>query len=192
MNMARGLRILALLAIVGAAVAAMLFLGAPERATAPPAFVGHNAEFSAFPVLRPLPELSVTDAEGATVRLRDLKGRVVLLNFWATWCPPCVREMPSLDRLAAMNLDGLLVAAVSVDMTGRAAVEPFAAKHDLKAMTFYYDPRAQVMRALGLSGLPATFIVDREGRLAGVLKGSADWDTPEALALLQFYLDAKD
>ena len=190
--MTRWIRVLGLVAVVGAAAAAMLFLGTPERGQAPPAFTGHGGEFTAFPALRPLPDVSVTDGEDQAVRLRDLKGRVVLLNFWATWCPPCVREMPALDRLAAMNLDGLLVAAVSVDMTGRAAVEPFAAKHELKALTLYYDPRAQAMRAFGLSGLPATFIIDRQGRIAGVLKGSADWDTPEALALLQFYLDAKD
>lgn len=190
--MTRWIRVLGLLAIVGAAAAAMLFLGTPERGQAPPAFTGHGGEFTAFPVLRPLPDLSVSDGQDQPVRLSDLKGRVVLLNFWATWCLPCVREMPGLDRLAAMNLDGLLVAAVSVDMTGRAAVEPFAAKHNLAALTLYYDPRAQAMRTLGFSGLPATFIVDRQGRLAGVLKGSADWDTPEALALLQFYLDAKD
>lgn len=193
--MARRLRILGFAAAAGLALFALVEWGTGERAAPPsPSFIGHSGEFSAFSPPRPLPAgaAAVAEADGTEVRLADFVGKVVLLNFWATWCAPCVREMPALERLAARGHDGLAVVAVSVDMQGAEVVAPFAAKHELGHIRLLYDPMAGAMRSMGISGLPATFILDKRGRVAGRLAGAADWDSPEAEALLRFYLDAPE
>ncbi len=192
--MTRRLRILGFAALAGLALFALVKLDTGERAAAPPSFLGHNREFSAFSPPRPLPAgaAAVAEADGTQMRLADFAGNVVLLNFWATWCVPCVREMPALERLAARGHDGLAVVAVSVDMKGAEVVAPFAAKHELGHIRLLYDPMAGAMRSMGVSGLPATFILDKRGRIAGRLEGAADWDSPEAEELLRFYLDAPE
>ena len=137
----------------------------------------------------PAPPESFQDLDGAPVRLADFGGRVVVLNFWATWCAPCIREMPSLDRLqTALEDEGLNVVAVSIDRNGAKVVAPFAEKLGLVRLGLYLDPKSAFARAFGLSGLPATFLIDAEGRLVGGMNGPAEWDSPEALALVRHYL----
>lgn len=140
----------------------------------------------------PAPLEVFEDLAGARVRLADFRGQVVLVNFWATWCAPCVREMPTLDRLQAMLAgEGLVVAAVSVDRAGRQAVEPFAAKLGLEHLALFLDPKSALARAFGLSGLPTTYLIDRAGRVVRVLAGPAEWDSPEVVALIRHYLEKK-
>jgi thiol-disulfide isomerase/thioredoxin len=124
--------------------------------------------------------------------LSDFAGRVVLLNLWATWCAPCVREMPTLDRLQA-ELGGpdFEVVALSSDRAGAAAVEPFFRTHGLSRLGVYLDPQGEATRALGTRGLPTTVLIDREGREVGRLEGVAEWDSPEAKALIRAYIDRK-
>ena len=137
----------------------------------------------------PAPPESFQDLDGAPVRLADFGGRVVLLNFWATWCAPCIREMPSLDRLqAALGDEGLSVVAVSIDRAGGKVVAPFAEKLGLEHLGLYLDPKSKFSRTFGLSGLPATFLIDAEGRLVGGMNGPAEWDSPDAMALIRYYL----
>jgi len=134
----------------------------------------------------PLPAASFKDAAGNRVRLADFRGRVVLLNFWATWCPPCVREMPSLDRLQAMiGGKDFTVIALSLDRLGKARVAPFFGEHGLENLTQYLDPRSRVAVALRVNGLPTTVLIDRAGREVGRVIGPAEWDSPEALTLIQ-------
>ncbi len=115
---------------------------------------------------------------------------MVLLNFWATWCAPCVREMPALDRLqAALGGRGLQVAAVSIDRGGVKAIRPFAKRLGLTQMGLYHDPKGALLRAFGVAGLPASFVIDRNGAITGAYAGPAEWDGPEARALIEFYLD---
>jgi len=140
----------------------------------------------------PAPLEVFTDLEGRRVRLADFAGRVVLVNFWATWCAPCVREMPALDRLqAALGDAGLTVATVSIDRGGRDVVEGFAAELGLRHLGLYLDPEATLAGAFGVTGLPTTFLVDATGQVVGGLQGAAEWDSPEAAALIRYYLDRR-
>ncbi len=133
-----------------------------------------------------LPAVSFKNAAGETVRLADFRGRVVLLNFWATWCPPCVREMPSLDRLQAMiGGKDFTVIALSLDRRGLERVGPFFEEHGLDSLTQYIDPRSRVAAALRVSGLPTTLLIDRAGREVGRMIGPAEWDSPEAFTLIK-------
>src|ERR687892_1259877 len=137
-------------------------------------------------------------ADGETVDLGHFRGKVVLLNYWATWCPPCVREMPSLNRLAAeMEGDGLAVVPVAIDRAGLASVIPFYRDHGLDRLAIYLDPDRRTAylsvgnpnnAAFALYGLPISYLVDRQGRVRGYIAGAVDWDSEAAKALLRYYL----
>jgi thiol-disulfide isomerase/thioredoxin len=144
------------------------------------------------------PATALPTLAGDEARLEDLRGQVVLLNFWATWCLPCVHEMPALDRLAATALPGLAVVAVSIDEGGRAAVAPFIAQRGLVHLTVYLDPRQRLgslfaskqdAKAMPLWSLPMTYLIDRRGRVVGYLSGAAEWDSPQARAFLRYFLE---
>jgi thiol-disulfide isomerase/thioredoxin len=137
---------------------------------------------------QPAPDLAFTDGEGRPVSLADFRGRVVLLNLWATWCAPCVEEMPSLDRLQGrMGGPGFQVVALSLDRGGWAQVQPFVTRLGLRNLGWYLDPKSASMGALRVRGLPTTYLIDRDGRMVGKLEGSADWDSPAARRLIERY-----
>jgi thiol-disulfide isomerase/thioredoxin len=125
------------------------------------------------------------DAEGGEVRIADFAGKVVLVNLWATWCAPCRAEMPSIDRLAAaMKGEDLAVVALSTDRFGAERIREFFDEIGVRALAIYQDKRSEVARAAGALGLPVTLLLDREGREVARLTGDAEWDSPEAKALL--------
>jgi thiol-disulfide isomerase/thioredoxin len=164
---------------------------AASQEAGPPPLAGTVANFTPFDAPRPAPQIAMTDGTGARVDLASLKGKPVLLNLWATWCVPCVREMPSLDRLQ-QSLDGRIrVVALSQDKDGAAAVQPFFAAKKISHLATYLDQGGDAARALGVDGLPTTYLLDGEGRLLGELLGPAEWDSPEALALIRHYLPAE-
>jgi thiol-disulfide isomerase/thioredoxin len=135
---------------------------------------------------RPVPQLPFRDAAGGEHRLADWKGRVVVLNFWATWCPPCRKEMPVLDRLQA-ELGGERFAVVTI-ATGRntlPAIERFFAETGVRHLPILLDPRLALARASGVAGLPATIVIDAEGREIGRMLGEADWASPSAFAFVR-------
>ena len=124
------------------------------------------------------PKSQWLDENGETVNLSDLRGKVVLLNFWATWCGPCVIEMPELDALQKKyGSAGLEVVAVAHDEEGPAAIKPFFAKHDLKHLDIYHGG-ATTTRPFEVRTLPSTYLIDREGMLVGHVPGFARWLTP--------------
>ena len=140
----------------------------------------------------PAPPVMVQDADGREVSLADFRGRVVLVNFWATWCVPCLKEMPALDRLEGrVGGSDFAVAAVSIDRTGRAAVETWFQQNGIGHLNIYLDPQSRApfafRGALGTSSieLPVSLLLDRQGRVVGSLKGAAAWDAPEAEALIR-------
>ena len=138
----------------------------------------------------PAPGTTFKDADGQRVTLATFRGRVVLLNFWATWCAPCILEMPSLDRLqAALEDRGLAVLAVSIDRGGVKVIVPFAKRLGLERMGLYHDDKGALFKAFGVTGLPTTFLIDRRGRIVGAYPGAAEWDGPEARALIEYYLN---
>jgi thiol-disulfide isomerase/thioredoxin len=123
-----------------------------------------------------LPPINFKTLDGADVTLAKFKGRPVVLNFWATWCGPCVKEMPELDRLAsAQGPGGIAVLAVSADHGGAAVVRPFVAAHGIDHATILLDAGSDAVHALRLNGFPTTLIIDRDGKLRGRLEGPAAW-----------------
>nr|WP_255635565.1 TlpA disulfide reductase family protein [Azospirillum sp. 412522] len=176
----------------GAAAPEVVRLGAPDAAvsamTAASAGVDKLEKFKGAEP-KPMPPLSFVDAEGRRIDLADFKDRVILLNLWATWCGPCVKEMPSLDRLQAqLGGDAFQVVALSLDRGGRTAVEPFYRKTGVEHLTVFLDPGSESMKALSLRGLPTTVLVDPDGRELGRVEGAVEWDSPEVVAFLRQFL----
>ena len=136
---------------------------------------------------KPMPELQFNDGNGKALTLADFKGKVVLLNIWATWCGPCRKEMPTLDRLqAALGGPDFTVLPVSIDRKGMDVVSKFYAEIGIRHLSRYVAPTAnQVLDTLGVWGLPATLLIDRQGRELGRLDGPAEWDSPESIAFLK-------
>ena len=137
-------------------------------------------------VPKPLPEIAFTDGEGAARTLAAFAGQGVVLNLWATWCPPCVAEMAALDRLQALVAkDAIAVLPLSSDRGGKAQVVPFYAARGLRHLGVWLDPRGAAGRALGARGLPTTVVIDRRGLELARLEGAAEWDAPEMVATLR-------
>ena len=133
-----------------------------------------------------VPEFSFTDGDEKPLTLADWKGRVVLLNLWATWCAPCRKEMPGLDRLQGeLGGDDFEVVALSVDRKGIKPSAKFLKEVGAENLALYVDDTSKAMFEMRARGLPATYLIDREGRLIGRLVGPAEWDTDEAKALIQ-------
>jgi len=134
----------------------------------------------------PAAAITFTDADGKETALAAFAGQGLVVNLWATWCPPCVAEMPALDRLQAMlRAERITVLALSSDRGGRAQVEPFYQRLGLKELAIWLDPRGAAARALGARGLPTTVIIDRAGREVARLEGEAAWDAPEWVAAVR-------
>ncbi len=164
---------------------------ATEPVAALPPLAGTVANFSLFDPVRPAPAAAFTDGDGHPVRLTDFRGKVVLLNLWATWCVPCVLEMPALDRLqAALGGQTFAVLALSQDRDGIPAVVRFYEKYDFGNLGIYVDSEGGIGRALRAEALPTSIIIDRDGNMVGELVGAAEWDAPEAKALIRHYLEA--
>ena len=106
--------------------------------------------------------------------------------FWATWCPVCAVEMPKLDRLQAkLGGQGLRVLALSQDVGGAEVVERYYAERGIDQMEIFVDQGAILGSVLGIRGVPTIFVIDRQGRMVGVVEGPAEWDSPEAVGFLR-------
>ncbi len=160
---------------LAAAAAMMLIFASPSYRQSEPSVAGSKApDFSFAP-------------NGSPVRLADLRGRVVVLNFWATWCPPCVAEMASLNRLhQQIAPQGGLVLGISVDEDS-AAYEKFLQEHQVRFPT-YRDPSKKISSRYGTFMYPETYVIDRDGRIARKIIGPQNWDSPELVAYLNTLL----
>jgi thiol-disulfide isomerase/thioredoxin len=163
--------------------------GASGGAASPEATLG---QFTALDPSRPAPALAFTERDGTPRQLADFRGHWVLVNLWATWCGPCIEEMPSLGRLQAALGDRLTILAISEDRGAAAAVDPFLNKLDIKALPIYLDPKGAAGQAFEVRGLPTSVLIDPLGRLVAKLEGKADWDAPATLAKLQAYLGRRE
>lgn len=127
-----------------------------------------------------------TDADGKPVTIADFRGKGLVVNLWATWCVPCVAEMPALDALAEkVAKDGILVLPISSDRGGAPVVSKFYAAHNVSHLGVWLDPRGAASRGWSVKGLPTTIIIDREGRERARLEGGAEWASDEAVATLR-------
>jgi thiol-disulfide isomerase/thioredoxin len=189
-------RIVAALALLtaGAASAALMFDAYQRRsndaATRPAPAAGTAPErigqFALHDRPRPLPALRFVDGNGREMQLSDFRGKVVLLNVWATWCVPCRKEMPQLEQLQA-RLGGpdFEIVPLSIDRGGLFVVKAFFDELDLQHLRIYLDQSGAASRELGVIGLPTTLLVDREGRELGRLIGPTEWDGPEIDRLIR-------
>jgi thiol-disulfide isomerase/thioredoxin len=158
---------------------------AAGEADSPP-LAGSVAEFTPADPPLPAPATVFRDGEGREVRLSDFEGRLVLLNVWATWCAPCRHEMPSLDRLQGMlGGEDFEVVALSIDRAGIEVIRKFYAEVSIRNLAIYNDQSGKAARELGTVGVPASLLIDREGREVGRLIGPAEWDRPEIVAFLK-------
>ena len=177
-----------------AVVAVLLFFLAPPTGS-PAAKCDTDApdrtklgEFIPVPDPAPAPTLTLSDLSGNTADLSDFRGKLVVVNLWATWCAPCLEEMPSLERLQTRLRERIAVLAVSEDRGGSKAVEPFVAKLGLKSVKTYLDPKSAVGHAFDVQGLPTSFLIDRDGKVLGKVEGAAAWDSPKMLEVLEPFL----
>ncbi|RST51904.1 TlpA family protein disulfide reductase [Variovorax sp. MHTC-1] len=130
--------------------------------------------------------LRFSDGEGKPTSLAAFRGRFVLLNVWATWCPPCVEEMPTLDRLqATLGGPGFEVVALSVDRSGLPVVRDFFDRTGIKHLQPYMDTFGDTLSNLAATGVPLTLFIDREGREIGRKAGPAAWDDPRMVELIR-------
>jgi thiol-disulfide isomerase/thioredoxin len=141
-------------------------------------------EFIPATAPQPAPELSFIDLAGNTATLADFKGKFLILNLWATWCQPCLKEMPSLAALQARLGPALTVVAVSEDRGGEVIVELFVEKLGLDKLKVYLDPKSAASRAFAARGLPTNYLIDADGRVLGKVEGGADWDSDAMRAVL--------
>jgi thiol-disulfide isomerase/thioredoxin len=146
----------------------------------------NRLELSVFDQPRALSEIRFQDDLGHDLTLADFRGRVVLLNIWATWCVPCRKEMPALGRLQA-RLGGkdFLVIPLSIDREGVAPVKRFYQEVGVEKLAIYVDPSGRGSHSLAIPGVPTTLLIDREGREVARKMGAAEWDSPEMVSLVE-------
>lgn len=134
---------------------------------------------------RQLPDLAFVDGAGKSRTLSDFRGKTVLLNVWATWCPPCREEMPSLDRLQqALGGPRFEVVALSLDAGGADEVKRFYQETGIASLAIYVDPGMRATAKLATPGVPTTLLIDAQGRELGRHAGPAQWDGEEAVRVI--------
>ena len=133
----------------------------------------------------PAPDFTFPDLSGNKISLSDSRGKLVLLNIWATWCPPCRDEMPSMEKLYnRFKGENFEILAVSIDSTGQKAVAPFMRELNL-TFPALLDPKGKIKDLYGITGVPESFIIDKEGILVRKIIGPLDWATPEVFGFFQ-------
>ena len=150
------------------------------------------AAFIKHPAPKDIAAFSFADDKGAVLDLSHWKGKVVLLNLWATWCGPCRKEMPELAKLQTLlGSPDFEVVALSEDLKGAEASSAFLKNSGADNLALYVDPKATALAALQSAGLPTTLLIGRDGKEIGRLVGPADWASKDAQDLVKAALAAK-
>jgi thiol-disulfide isomerase/thioredoxin len=171
---------LAALAVVVIAVAAVLYVNrGGVNADHPPSVLSALVPAAKAETV---PAVAFTDAAGKPHMLSEFRGKYVLLNMWATWCGPCVKELPALAKLKGEVPDGFTVVAVNVGRSTEAETKGFLAAHSASALDAYTDRNLAMMRALHVYGLPVSLLIDPKGDVVARADGPAPWDAPAAVA----------
>ncbi|MBM3491226.1 MAG: TlpA family protein disulfide reductase [Alphaproteobacteria bacterium] len=175
-----------------AALLLCLAVAAGARAEPPKQLAtGEMANFVFLKAPQPTPEVSFVDGENRPLGLERFRGKVLLINFWATWCAPCRKEMKELDDLQR-QLGGAKfeVLAISADRQGPSVIDAFYDEVGIKHLAKYNDASMKTHRAFKSLGLPTTVLLDHQGQEIGRLVGPAIWNAKEALALVGHYVAA--
>jgi thiol-disulfide isomerase/thioredoxin len=139
-----------------------------------------------------VPAFTFTDADGKPKSLADFKGKIVLLNIWATWCVPCREEMSALNQLVTkLGGSDFVVVAVNIDRGGPDKAASFLKETSATHLALYTDPTGRLFSTLKTVGMPTTLIIDREGKEMARLIGPADWASPEAMRLIKAAIGGK-
>jgi thiol-disulfide isomerase/thioredoxin len=187
--------LLPILLLIAVALASVYWFQGDLRKVAD-APVAQNASAMAAFIKHPTPKdiaaFSFADGAGAAKDLSNWKGRVVLLNLWATWCGPCRKEMPELNKLQKLiGSADFEVVALSEDLKGVEASAAFLKESGADNLALYIDQKATALAAIQSVGLPTTLLIDRNGKEVGRLLGPADWTSPEAQGLVKAVIDAR-
>ncbi len=163
-------------------VIALVVTGCTKNGDTPPADRGNAGKAAEQ---KPAPDISVQSLDGKNLALSTLKGKVVVLNFWATWCPPCREEIPSMMKLnSLMSGKQFQMVCVSVDEGGKPAVEEYFRKSG-NMLPAYIEPTGQAAKQYGITGVPETFVIDKQGIVVKKVIGGLDWSSPEVVAFLE-------
>ena len=176
-------------------LAAGMALIAPKLAlaTSPvPRLSGYVGDYHPFELPQNMPPIAFAGAGNERHDLSELSGKVVLLNFWATWCAPCLAELPDLDRLQAQfPKDQFTVLALCEDAQTVGTIDTYYARRRVETLGRFMDPMGRALQAYAVPAVPTSFILDRTGRVRGILPGAAPWYSPEARALVVYYLNER-
>ena len=151
----------------------------------------HGFKLVTFRRPAPAPGFSLNTPQGTSLALDSLRGKVVLLNFWATWCPPCLKEMPSMEQLyQQFKAQGFTVVAVSTDKEGAAQVTPFVERLKV-TFPILLDPDSALSKKYGARDLPSSFLINGKGQVIAAAKGERDWFSPGARSYLAELLQSR-
>ncbi len=143
-----------------------------------------------LPKAYPIDVVPFKNAKGETVDFSQYRGKVIMVNMWATWCPPCVRELPAIARLGSkFDKSQFEILPISIDLEGKAQVEPFLKELGMGDFNSFYDEQQQLGQVFPLDTIPATFILSKEGELIAFVRTFVDWDDQKAVELIQSFID---
>ncbi len=148
-----------------------------------------KAKITPIKNIKEAPNFTLEDLCGKKVELHSFKGKVILLVFWATWCGPCKKEMPSMEALYRQfkHRDFVLL-GISVDYEKKERVKEFIEKNDW-SFPILLDPKLRAYRLYEIKGIPTSILIDRQGRMVGKALGPRDWDTPEVISLIDVLIN---
>jgi thiol-disulfide isomerase/thioredoxin len=162
----------------------------------PPVFETVRHQFTIIEPAMQMPAVTLMDGAGRSTRLAAVPGKVLLVNFWATWCEACQRDLPLLERFHNVIGDRVRVAAVSIDAAEqRGRIKPYLSKLSIRSLPIYLDPDGRLASNSSnvtapfslLGGIPAAYLITPSGRVAGYILGVADWLAEDAQKLLAYY-----
>jgi thiol-disulfide isomerase/thioredoxin len=143
-----------------------------------------------LPQTYPITPVVFHDAEGKAINFSQFKGKIVMVNMWATWCPPCVRELPAIERLMTkFKVADFAFLPISIDTEGKEQVQSFLSTLSMTNFTSYYDQQQNLGQVFPLDTIPATFILDQNGELIAFARSYVDWDDAKAVSLIQGFID---
>jgi thiol-disulfide isomerase/thioredoxin len=170
------------LAAAAGTLAAAAVARKPHAETLPP--LGRGLERLSPPA--DLPDGVFVTPDGVSHRFAEFKGRGMVVNLWATWCAPCVAEMPSLEALSrALAPEDIAVLPLSSDRGGADVVQAWYQAHEISGLPVLLDPKGALARAFNARGIPTTIVINRDGQAVGRLEGAADWSAPDAQTLIR-------
>ncbi|EGT3628772.1 TlpA family protein disulfide reductase [Morganella morganii] len=143
-----------------------------------------------LPKTFPIEPVAFNDVDGKTIDFSQFKGKIIMVNMWATWCPPCVRELPAIERLATkFKAEDFVLLPISIDAEGKQQVQPFLNSLGMPNFNSYYDQPQSLGDVFPLDTIPATFILDQQGQLIAFVRSYVDWDDAKAVSLIQGFID---